>query len=202
VEVAKSELEPLDDDICDFPIFCDGGCGREWNSWTEPCYLCLICCPTADLCEECHAKRLAWNEPKSRLDVEPETGREPILANPEPDHESEVEAKAQKITESNAEQEPAPATGLKQESEPKFKTDSKSEGQNVQHPWITYCGENHHYIKGPMKGWRGVKNGIIRINDEELSVKDWIKGLKEDRWPKAWDTYWARQGGLKDIDVQ
>jgi hypothetical protein len=72
----------------------------------------------------------------------------------------------------------------------------------VQHPWTKFCGENHHYIKGPMKGWKGVKNGIIRINDEELSVKDWIKGLKEDRWPKAWETYWARQGGLKDIDIE
>ncbi|KAF2107480.1 hypothetical protein BDV96DRAFT_653821 [Lophiotrema nucula] len=68
--------------------------------------------------------------------------------------------------------------------------------------WTAFCAENHHYIKGPMKGWKGIKNGVIQIDDTEILVKDWIKGLKEDRWPKAWEKYWRRQGGLKDIGVE
>ncbi|KAJ4294462.1 hypothetical protein N0V90_008153 [Kalmusia sp. IMI 367209] len=62
------------------------------------------------------------------------------------------------------------------------------------------CNENHRYLKGYMKDWRGVKDGVIRIGDEELPVKEWIKGLKEVRWPQAWERYWLSQGGLKDID--
>lgn len=68
--------------------------------------------------------------------------------------------------------------------------------------WTTFCGENHHYIKGPMKGWNGIKDGVVRIEDKEFAVKDWIREMKEVRWPKAWERYWLRQGGLKDIDVE
>ncbi|KAH7128114.1 hypothetical protein B0J11DRAFT_504607 [Dendryphion nanum] len=64
---------------------------------------------------------------------------------------------------------------------------------------LPYCAENHHYVKGPIKGWRGVKDGVIRIGEEEIKVKEWIRGLKEERWQKAWEKYWGRQGGLKDI---
>jgi hypothetical protein len=124
-----------DEDIADFSIFCDGGCGKRIESWTMPFYLCLIC-PNADLCEDCHSKRLAWN---------------------------------------------------------------RGEGEDA---WKSYCGKNHHYIKGPMKDWRGIKNGVIRIGDQEFGVKDWIKELKEERWPKAWEEFWLQQGGLKDIDVE
>ena len=70
----------------------------------------------------------------------------------------------------------------------------------IEEPWLSFCGPDHRYIKVPMKGWKGIKNGMIRIEgEEELAVKDWLKGLKEERWPKAWDTFWTRQGGLKDI---
>ncbi|KAH8725755.1 hypothetical protein GQ44DRAFT_759148 [Phaeosphaeriaceae sp. PMI808] len=73
------------------------------------------------------------------------------------------------------------------------------EGHNS---WKHFCAPNHCYIKGAMKGWQGIKDGIIRIDGEDpLAVTDWIKGLKEERWPKAWKRYWLKQGGLKNIDV-
>lgn len=62
------------------------------------------------------------------------------------------------------------------------------------------CDENHRYLKGCMKGWQGIKDGVIRIGDEELAVKEWIRELKEVRWKKAWERFWLTQGGLKDID--
>ena len=68
--------------------------------------------------------------------------------------------------------------------------------------WKRFCEPDHRYIKGPMKGWRGIKDGVIRIEgDDPFTVKDWIKGLRDERWPKAWERYWLKQGGLKDIDV-
>jgi hypothetical protein len=67
-------------------------------------------------------------------------------------------------------------------------------------PWSSFCGKNHHYVKGPMAGWKGIKAGVIRIGEEEIPVKQWIKELKEERWPKAWEAFWLRQSGLKDID--
>lgn len=44
---------------------------------------------------------------------------------------------------------------------------------------IYVCDDNHRYLKGCMKGWKGIKIGVIRIGDEELLVTEWIRGLKE-----------------------
>ena len=75
----------------------------------------------------------------------------------------------------------------------------KGEGTNS---WKRFCAPDHRYIKGPMKGWQGIKDGVIHIEDEEpFTVKDWIMGLKDERWPQAWRKYWLKQGGLRDIDV-
>jgi tetratricopeptide (TPR) repeat protein len=69
-------------------------------------------------------------------------------------------------------------------------------------PWVSFCGANHRYIKGPMKDWKGIQNGVIRIGDEKCTVKEWLRGLKQQRWPDAWKIFWTRQGGLKDIGVE
>ncbi|KAF2265868.1 hypothetical protein CC78DRAFT_567200 [Lojkania enalia] len=141
---SESESES-EEDLSGFGIFCNGGCGTSISKWSQPFYLCLIC-PSTDLCEACHAKRIAANSSEiSNLDS---TSSESL------------------------------ATSL------------------------PFCGENHHYIKGPMKNWKGIKNGVIRIGGEEIKVKEWIRGLKEERWPRAWKRYWLRQSGLKDIDVE
>jgi hypothetical protein len=67
--------------------------------------------------------------------------------------------------------------------------------------WKRVCSPDHCFIKGPMKGWKGIKNGVIRIEGKEaFTVKQWLKEMKEDRWPRAWESYWLRQGGLRNID--
>lgn len=72
----------------------------------------------------------------------------------------------------------------------------------IEEPWLSFCGKDHRYIKSPMKDWRGIKNGVIRIGEDEITVKDWLRELKEERWPKAWETFWTRQSGLKDIGCE
>lgn len=70
--------------------------------------------------------------------------------------------------------------------------------------WTSYCGKNHRYAKGPIKGWKGVKGGAWRIEGEdgvveEKLVQDWLKELKEVKWPKAWESFWCRLEGVRDL---
>lgn len=79
--------------------------------------------------------------------------------------------------------------------------------QNAGEPnlyWRSYCGKNHQYLKGPMKGWKGVKNGRMRIEDEEgnledVGFKEWLRGLKEERWVEAWEMFWLKSADVRDI---
>ncbi|KAK1766356.1 hypothetical protein QBC33DRAFT_612002 [Phialemonium atrogriseum] len=58
----------------------------------------------------------------------------------------------------------------------------------------TYCGPNHRYAKGPLEGWRGIKDGVMRIDGEEpIRFTDWLKDLKEKKWEAAWETFWRAE---------
>ncbi|KAF2230805.1 hypothetical protein EV356DRAFT_519320 [Viridothelium virens] len=63
--------------------------------------------------------------------------------------------------------------------------------------WYDWCGKDHAYVKGPVDGWRGVKNGVIRIGEEEIEFKEWLQSLKEERWPKAWENFWKGESFLR-----
>ncbi|KAI9661209.1 MAG: hypothetical protein M1821_009536 [Bathelium mastoideum] len=63
--------------------------------------------------------------------------------------------------------------------------------------WYDWCGKDHAYVKGPVDGWRGVKNGIIRIDEGEIEFKEWLQSLKEKRWPKAWENFWKGESFLR-----
>ncbi|KAF2423186.1 hypothetical protein EJ08DRAFT_701311 [Tothia fuscella] len=126
------EDEDLEDDG---PVCCDGPCGSEWETYTEPIHLCVIC-TNADLCTPCLAIR-----------------RAPVKEG---------------------------------EEEPNF------------------CGRNHRYLKAPIKGWRGVKDGMMRIESDDGSVvetafTEWLAGLKNERWPKAWERFWIDHSAARDI---
>ncbi|KAJ4290854.1 hypothetical protein N0V90_010049 [Kalmusia sp. IMI 367209] len=57
-----------------------------------------------------------------------------------------------------------------------------------------YCGKNHKYLKGPIEGWHGVKDGMIMIEGEEsVEFKSWLKELKEVRWREAWERFWLAE---------
>jgi hypothetical protein len=59
--------------------------------------------------------------------------------------------------------------------------------------WRSYCGQNHTYIKAPVEGWKGVKNGIMRIGNEQISFNDWLQSLKDEKWPAAWESFWKNE---------
>jgi hypothetical protein len=63
--------------------------------------------------------------------------------------------------------------------------------------WRLYCGQDHTYIKAPVEGWKGVKNGVMRIANEKIPFKDWLQALKEERWPSAWESFWKNERFLK-----
>jgi hypothetical protein len=48
--------------------------------------------------------------------------------------------------------------------------------------WTSFCGQDHEYLKGPIEGWKGVKDGMIRISGEEpVAFKKrvaWFEGGK------------------------
>ncbi|CAG8950026.1 hypothetical protein HYFRA_00004360 [Hymenoscyphus fraxineus] len=68
--------------------------------------------------------------------------------------------------------------------------------------WRPYCGYDHRYIKGPIEGWRGVKDGEIRImvdgKIEKIKLLVWLNEL-DGRWNQAWDKFWRRLEGVKNI---
>lgn len=55
--------------------------------------------------------------------------------------------------------------------------------------WRTICPQDHKHIRGPVEGWRGVKDGRLRIGDDEIPFKDWLRGV-EGKWRTFWDRYW------------
>ncbi|KAM0715393.1 hypothetical protein Q7P37_008891 [Cladosporium fusiforme] len=65
--------------------------------------------------------------------------------------------------------------------------------------WYEYCGQQHTHIKAPVTGWNGVKNGTLRIGDEHIPFKDWLAGLRDERWPRAWDEFWKNEPFLRNI---
>lgn len=58
----------------------------------------------------------------------------------------------------------------------------------------TYCGKDHEYIVGPLPGWNGIKDGVMRIEGrEDVKFRDWLDDLKERKWKEAWDRFWLAE---------
>jgi hypothetical protein len=47
--------------------------------------------------------------------------------------------------------------------------------------WYKCRRAKHKYIKQPVEGWRGVKDGVIRIGPKQKSFKLWLRAVK-DKW--------------------
>lgn len=41
-----------------------------------------------------------------------------------------------------------------------------------------FCGKDHQYIKGPVEGWDGIKDGYMRIGEEKIKFEDWFKTVE------------------------
>ena len=70
--------------------------------------------------------------------------------------------------------------------------------------WRPYCGLNHKYLRGPIVGWKGIKDGIIRIEKDNGEVEiqsfsDWLRTLENERWPAAWKEFWLSIDDIKGI---
>jgi hypothetical protein len=39
--------------------------------------------------------------------------------------------------------------------------------------WRAICQKGHRHIRAPVKGWKGVRDGVLRFEDRELRFKDW-----------------------------
>ncbi|KAI1053110.1 hypothetical protein LB506_010052 [Fusarium annulatum] len=58
-----------------------------------------------------------------------------------------------------------------------------------------FYGLGQDKLKLPVEGWRGVKNGVMRIEgQEDVAVDDFFKKLETDVVKNAWDRIWAGDG--------
>ncbi|QKD46411.2 uncharacterized protein FOBCDRAFT_234849 [Fusarium oxysporum Fo47] len=57
--------------------------------------------------------------------------------------------------------------------------------------WRTYCGGHHEFIRAPVEGWMGIKNGKIEMKDEEPEeFREWLGRPEREKWPRAWQEFW------------
>ncbi|KAF5975526.1 hypothetical protein FBULB1_7306 [Fusarium bulbicola] len=58
-----------------------------------------------------------------------------------------------------------------------------------------FYGLGQDKLKLPVEGWRGVKNGIVRIEgQEDVAVDDFFKKVENEVVRNAWDRIWAGDG--------
>ncbi|KAK7424652.1 hypothetical protein QQZ08_008535 [Neonectria magnoliae] len=54
-----------------------------------------------------------------------------------------------------------------------------------------YCGRDHKYIKAPIEGWRGVKDGNVMLEGEEpVEFKEMLKQIRDELCKEAWEVFW------------
>lgn len=61
--------------------------------------------------------------------------------------------------------------------------------------WRVVCPRGHRYVKAPVDGWIGVKQGKLCIGEEEILFKTWLTDL-ENKWAQYWDRFWSNDGAL------
>ncbi|KAL5115644.1 hypothetical protein ACEQ8H_006443 [Pleosporales sp. CAS-2024a] len=60
----------------------------------------------------------------------------------------------------------------------------------LERDWRIICPQGHRHVKAPIQGWRGIKNGKLRIGPKEILFKTWLAQL-ETKWSQYWDAYWT-----------
>lgn len=57
---------------------------------------------------------------------------------------------------------------------------------------MRFCDKDHNYIRLPVEGWRGIKDGMLRLDGEEpVKFDDFLSHLQKDVCKDAWDRFWA-----------
>ncbi|EHA22116.1 hypothetical protein ASPNIDRAFT_40959 [Aspergillus niger ATCC 1015] len=45
--------------------------------------------------------------------------------------------------------------------------------------WSKVCWGNHTMMEQPIKGWKGVRDGVIRVGDSSRGVRDWLMDVRQ-----------------------
>ncbi|KAH7108778.1 hypothetical protein EDB81DRAFT_430992 [Dactylonectria macrodidyma] len=57
-----------------------------------------------------------------------------------------------------------------------------------------FCGKNHHVVKAPVRGWKGIKDGKLRIEGtEEVGFQDYLRKVRDELCQKAWKSFWLEE---------
>ncbi|CZR66695.1 uncharacterized protein PAC_16596 [Phialocephala subalpina] len=67
------------------------------------------------------------------------------------------------------------------------KKEARENGE-MEPDWRVMCPQGHRHVKAPVKGWRGVKDGRLRIGEKEAPFREWRNDL-EMKWKACWDRY-------------
>ncbi|KAH8893455.1 hypothetical protein GQ53DRAFT_840505 [Thozetella sp. PMI_491] len=59
--------------------------------------------------------------------------------------------------------------------------------------WRTLCPVGHKHIKAPVEGWKGLKDGIMKFETEEVKFDVWLLELKQKKWTEAWERFWSEE---------
>lgn len=73
-----------------------------------------------------------------------------------------------------------------------FSKKTAREKGELEPDWRVICPPGHRHIKAPVEGWRGVKDGKMRIGKEEMLFKTWLTQL-EVQWKKYWEGFWTTE---------
>jgi hypothetical protein len=60
----------------------------------------------------------------------------------------------------------------------------------IEPDWRVVCPSGHKNVKAPVEGWRGMKNGSMRIGNAEIPFKEWLTHL-ETKWTEYWKSFWT-----------
>lgn len=59
------------------------------------------------------------------------------------------------------------------------------ENGKIPESWRVFCPAGHKHIKAPVDGWKGVKDGILKIGESEIAFGTWLDDLEKIKWPAA-----------------
>jgi hypothetical protein len=55
-----------------------------------------------------------------------------------------------------------------------------------------FCDGDHVYLKAPIEGWRGIKDGKLMIEgQDDVDFGDFLTNVRDVLCREAWDRFWA-----------
>ncbi|KAF5003633.1 hypothetical protein FDECE_9839 [Fusarium decemcellulare] len=55
-----------------------------------------------------------------------------------------------------------------------------------------FCGKNHEYLKLPIEGWHGVKDGKVMLEGEEpVEFQELLRQVRDELCKEAWESFWS-----------